>query len=71
MDLIEFDTHKREVYDKARGDLNQLILWFRLYDVYKHLLTPEKMIEHLTKIYDELEFCSEKYDYGKIPQTFY
>ncbi len=69
LDLLEFDTRKREIVAQCRGRLTSLELKLNDYDTFKSLWTIDKIKQEIKEINDELDACCEKYDYAKLPRN--
>lgn len=67
LNLLEDSYEKRTKVADCRTRIFQMMLLLKDYDYYKELLPPKKILAQLTSIYEDLEICTEKYDYSKLP----
>lgn len=66
-DLLEDAYEKRTNVANCRTKLHQMMMFLENYDYYKEIYPPEKILEDIKKLYDDLEMSAEKYDYSKLP----
>lgn len=69
LDLLDFDTQKRNKVRNARQKLFYTMEHLEIMQKNKEsLYTVDKAIEDIKIAFDELETVEEKYDYSKLPK---
>lgn len=67
LDLLEDSYEKRTKVAECRSRLRSMMFKLEDYEYYKEIFPPEKILEEIKSIYEDLEMCAEKYDYSKLP----
>ena len=67
MDLLQDSSDKRTRVAECRSRLRSMMFKLEDYEYYKEIFPPEKILEEIKSIYEDLEMCAEKYDYSKLP----
>ena len=67
MDLLQDSNDKRSNVADCRTRLRSMMFKLEDYDYYKEIFPPEKILEEIKSIYDDLKMSAEKYDYSKLP----
>ena len=67
MDLLQDSYDKRNNVADWRTRLRSIMFKLEDYDYYKEIFPPEKILEEIKSIYDDLKMSAEKYDYSKLP----
>ncbi len=67
LDLLEDSYEKRTKVTECRSRLRSMMFKLEDYEYYKEIFPPEKILEEIKSIYEDLEMCAEKYDYSKLP----
>lgn len=67
MDLLQDSSDKRTRVSECRSRLRSMMFKLEDYEYYKEIFPPEKILEEIKSIFEDLEMCTEKYDYSKLP----
>ena len=67
MDLLQDSSDKRTRVTECRTRLRSMMFKLEDYEYYKAIYPPEKILEEINSIYDDLLMSAEKYDYSKLP----
>ena len=67
MDLLQDSSDKRNKVSECRSRLRSMMFKLEDYEYYKEIFPPEKILEKIKSFYEDLEMCTEKYDYSKLP----
>lgn len=67
MDLLQDSSDKRTRVTECRARLRSMMFKLEDYEYYKVNYPPEKILEEIKSIYDDLLMSAEKYDYSKLP----